>query len=69
MEKITEDYYALTVPVTLRPEYQLSWEKRTYPVVQDEPLQKDQTGLGTFLQEKKEKNFRPWFPILPLSCW
>ena len=52
MEKITEDYYALTVPVTLRPEYQLSWEKRTYPVVQDEPLQKDQTGLGTFLQEK-----------------
>ena len=53
MEKITEDYYALTVPVTLRPEYQLSWEKRTYPVVQDEPLQKDQTGLGTFLQEKK----------------
>lgn len=69
MEKITEDYYVLTVPVTLRPEYQLSWEKRTYPVVQDEPLQKDQTGLGTFLQEKKEKNFRPWFPILPLSCW
>lgn len=53
MEKITEDYYVLTVPVTLRPEYQLSWEKRTYPVVQDEPLQKDQTGLGTFLQEKK----------------
>ena len=52
MEKITEDYYALTVPVTLRPEYQLSWEKRTYPVVQDEPLQKDQAGLGTFLQEK-----------------
>ena len=52
MEKITEDYYALTVPVTLRPDYQLSWEKRTYPVVQDEPLQKDQTGLGTFLQEK-----------------
>lgn len=52
MEKITEDYYALIVPVTLRPEYQLSWEKRTYPVVQDEPLQKDQTGLGTFLQEK-----------------
>lgn len=52
MEKITEDYYALTVSVTLRPEYQLSWEKRTYPVVQDEPLQKDQTGLGTFLQEK-----------------
>ena len=52
MEKITEDYYVLTVPVTLRPEYQLSWEKRTYPVVQDEPLQKDQTGLGTFLQEK-----------------
>ena len=52
MEKITEAYYALTVPVTLRPEYQLSWEKRTYPVVQDEPLQKDQTGLGTFLQEK-----------------
>ena len=52
MEKITEDYYALTVPVTLRPEYQLPWEKRTYPVVQDEPLQKDQTGLGTFLQEK-----------------
>ena len=52
MEKITEDYYALTVPVTLRPEYQLSWEKRTYPVVQDEPLQKDQTGLGTFFQEK-----------------
>lgn len=52
MEKITEDYYALTVPVTLRPEYQLSWEKRTYPVIQDEPLQKDQTGLGTFLQEK-----------------
>ena len=52
MEKITEDYYTLTVPVTLRPEYQLFWEKRTYPVVQDEPLQKDQTGLGTFLQEK-----------------
>lgn len=52
MEKITEDYYTLTVSVTLRPEYQLSWEKRTYPVVQDEPLQKDQTGLGTFLQEK-----------------
>lgn len=52
MEKITEDYYTLTVPVTLRPEYQLSWEKRTYPVVQDEPLQKDQAGLGTFLQEK-----------------
>ena len=52
MEKITEDYYALTVPVTLRPEYQLSWEKRTYPVVQDEPLQKDQAGLGTFLQKK-----------------
>ena len=53
MEKITEDYYTLTVPVTLRPEYQLSWEKRTYPVVQDEPLQKDQPGLGTFLQEKR----------------
>ena len=52
MEKITEDYYTLTVPVTLRPEYQLSWEKRTYPVVQDEPLQKDQPGMGTFLQEK-----------------
>ena len=53
IEKITEDYYTLTVPVTLRPEYQLSWEKRNYPVVQDEPLQKDQPGLGTFLQEKR----------------
>ena len=53
IEKITEDYYTLTVPVILRPEYQLSWEKRNYPVVQDEPLQKDQPGLGTFLQEKR----------------
>ena len=52
IEKITEDYCTLTVPVTLRPEYQLSCEKRNYPVVQDEPLQKDQPGLGTFLQEK-----------------
>lgn len=70
MEKITEDYYALTVPVTLRPEYQLSWEKneliRWYRM---NPYKRIRRAWVHFYRKKQEKNFRPWFPILPLSCW
>ena len=70
IEKITEDYYTLTVPVTLRPEYQLSWEKRNYPVVQDEPYKRISRDWVHFYREKRgEETSELWFPILPLNCW
>lgn len=47
----TGDSFELTLPVILREEYQLSAVEQTYPLCQDEPLQKDSQGKGSFFWE------------------
>lgn len=42
------DSFELTFPVILREEYQVSAADTAYPVCQDEPLQKDRAGVGTY---------------------
>lgn len=37
------------IPLILRQEYRFPAEKSSYPVTQEEPLQKDCTSAGTFL--------------------
>ena len=44
----TEDSFQVTFPVVLREEYQVCAVSVSYPVCQDEPLQKDRAGMGTY---------------------
>lgn len=48
----TGDSFELTLPVILRQEYQLSAFEQAYPLCQDEPLQKDIQGKGSFFWKK-----------------
>ena len=41
------------IPLILRQEYRFPAEKSSYPVTQEEPLQKDCTGAGTFLMTEE----------------
>lgn len=48
LSEVTEDSFQITFPVVLREEYQVSAVTASYPVCQDEPLQKDRSGMGTY---------------------
>ena len=46
---VEQDEIFFRIPLILRQEYRFLAEKSSYPVTQEEPLQKDCTGAGTFL--------------------
>lgn len=49
VEQDGQDEIFLRIPLILRQEYRFPAEKSSYPVTQEEPLQKDRSGAGTFL--------------------
>ena len=49
VEQNGQDEIFFRIPLILRQEYRFPAEKSSYPVTQEEPLQKDCTGAGTFL--------------------
>ena len=49
VEQDGQDEIFFRIPLILRQEYRFPVEKSSYPVTQEEPLQKDCTGAGTFL--------------------
>ena len=49
VEQDGQDEIFFRIPLILRQEYRFPTEKSSYPVTQEEPLQKDCTGAGTFL--------------------
>lgn len=49
VEQDGQDEIFFRIPLILRQEYRFLAEKSSYPVTQEEPLQKDCTGAGTFL--------------------
>lgn len=57
VEQNGQDEIFFRIPLILRQEYRFPAEKSSYPVIQEEPLQKDCTGAGTFLmtEENGEK--------------
>lgn len=57
VEQNGQDEIFFRIPLILRQEYRFPAEKSSYPVTQEEPLQKDCTGAGTFLmtEENGEK--------------
>ena len=48
ISEASEDSFQITFPVVLREEYQVSAVNAVYPVCQDEPLEKDRAGMGTY---------------------
>ena len=46
---VEQDEIFFRIPLILRQEYRFPAEKSSYPVTQEEPLQKDRSGAGTFL--------------------
>lgn len=52
LDEIQDDTINLVYPVILREEYSNPDQEMTYPVSQDEPLQKDQPGMGIYVMEK-----------------
>lgn len=57
-ENLQEDSVLLQIPLSLRPEYRYPVEAVSYPLVQDEPLEKDCGGAGTFLFVQENGNAR-----------
>lgn len=57
VEQNGQDEIFFRIPLILRQKYRFPAEKSSYPVTQEEPLQKDCTGAGTFLmtEENGEK--------------
>ena len=53
VEQDGQDEIFFRIPLILRQEYRFPAEKSSYPVTQEEPLQKDCTGAGTFLLTEK----------------
>ena len=49
VEQDGQDEILFRIPLILRQEYRFPAEKSSYPVTQEEPLQKDCTSAGTFL--------------------
>ena len=58
VEQNGQDEIFFRIPLILRQEYRFPAEKSSYPVTQEEPLQKDCTGAGTFLMT--EENGESW---------
>lgn len=54
MQKLDEGEISFVFPVWLREEYQEPEEDMMYPVLQEEPLQKDQPGAAVYLQRKSD---------------
>lgn len=48
ISEASEDSFQIAFPVVLREEYQVSAVNGVYPVCQDEPLEKDRAGMGTY---------------------
>ena len=53
VEQDGQDELFFRIPLILRQEYRFPAEKSSYPVTQEEPLQKDCTGAGTFLMTEE----------------
>ena len=53
VEQNGQDEIFFRIPLILRQEYRFPAEKSSYPVIQEEPLQKDCTGAGTFLMTEE----------------
>ena len=53
VEQDGQDEIFFRIPLILRQEYRFPAEKSSYPVTQEEPLQKDCTGAGTFLMTEE----------------
>lgn len=53
VEQNGQDEIFFRIPLILRQEYRFPAEKSSYPVTQEEPLQKDCTGAGTFLMTEE----------------
>lgn len=53
VEQNGQDEIFFRIPLILRQEYRFPAEKSSYPVTQEEPLQKDRTGAGTFLMTEE----------------
>lgn len=53
VEKNGQDEIFFRIPLILRQEYRFPAKKSSYPVTQEEPLQKDCTGAGTFLMTEE----------------
>ena len=49
VEQDGQDEIFFRIPLILRQEYRFPAEKSSYPVTQEEPLQKNRSGAGTFL--------------------
>ena len=58
VEKNGQDEIFFRIPLILRQEYRFPAEKSSYPVTQEEPLQKDCTGAGTFLMTEERAGDR-----------
>ena len=53
VEQDGQDEIFFRIPLILRQEYRFPAEKSSYPVTQEEPLQKDCTSAGTFLMTEE----------------
>ena len=53
VEQNGQDEIFFRIPLILWQEYRFPAEKSSYPVTQEEPLQKDCTGAGTFLMTEE----------------
>ena len=53
VEQNGQDEIFFRIPLILRQEYRFPAEKSSYPVTQEDPLQKDCTGAGTFLMTEE----------------
>lgn len=53
VEQNGQDEIFFRIPLIMRQEYRFPAEKSSYPVIQEEPLQKDCTGAGTFLMTEE----------------
>lgn len=53
VEQNGQDEIFFRIPLILRQEYRFPAKKSSYPVTQEEPLQKDCTGAGTFLMTEE----------------
>ena len=53
VEQDGQDEIFFRIPLILRQEYRFPAEKSSYPVTQEDPLQKDCTGAGTFLMTEE----------------
>lgn len=68
VEQNGQDEIFFRIPLILRQEYRFPAEKSSYPVTQEEPLQKDCTGAGTFLMTEENVIAEGISPMLDVEA-